>query len=337
VKETRKRILERLPSFYKAWTDKSLLSKFVESFAETLSEAEKDLFRILRGHWIDSAKGVDLDKLASVNNIHRQREENDLVFRRRVKRAIQEYKGGGTRAALEFALRGLFGSLAQSIELIEFPPTPISFSIDVTSGDTWRAASLGIEDSYPTITMSVETKGAEVRDPQVTSLSEGVTIGIAGLLSSGQELVLTERTAMLSGTDVKSQVKGDRLPSVLRKGSEWQYREFLHGKLGVFDTGTFDESFFATPLPKVRIRFDWISLKTSTVEVRIPKPILDKTGFRENEIASTLNSIKAAGVELLVKTVSPSETLPMKAPAVFVPESAVQPVKREAPVATEVP
>jgi len=90
MKPTTERIMERLPSFYQTWTDKSIVSRFVESFAKTLNETERDLFRIMRGHWIDSAKGVDLKRLASIYNIHRQVGESDLSFRRRTKRAIQE-------------------------------------------------------------------------------------------------------------------------------------------------------------------------------------------------------------------------------------------------------
>ncbi len=298
---TNQRIRERLPSFYKTWTDKSILSQFIEAFAKSLSETEKDLFRIMRGHWIDTAEGVDLDKLAAVNNVHRQVGEPDMAFRRRVKRAIQEYKGGGTVAALQTALKGLFGPQAQSIEIIEFPPTPISFSVDVTSGDTWKATSLGIEDSAPQVTLSVETKGAQVRDPQITSLEEGQTIGLSGLLKSGEELSLNGGKVFVSGADMTAQAKGEKVPMVLRKGSEWQYKEFLHGKLGVFDTGTFDESFFATPLPTVRVRFDWITKKSSTVEVKIPKSVLEKTGVKDQEVMRTLTAIKAVGVDLYVK------------------------------------
>lgn len=303
-KPTNQRIRERLPSFYKAWTDKSILSQFIEAFAKNLSEAEKDLFRIMRGHWIDTAEGVDLDKLAAVNNVHRQAGESDMVFRKRVKRAIQEYKGGGTVAALQTALKGLFGPQAQNVEIIEFPPTPISFSVDVTSGDTWKATSLGVEDSAPQVTLSVETKGAEVRDPQITSLEEGQSIGLSGLLKSGEDLSLKGKKAFVSGRDMTAQLKGEKVPNVLRKGSEWQYKEFLHGKLGVFDTGTFDESFFATPLPTVRVRFDWVTNKSSTVEVKIPKSVLEKTGVKDQEVLRTLNAIKAVGVELYVRVES---------------------------------
>lgn len=335
-KQTGQRIRERLPSYYKAWTEKSVISQFIEAFGKNLSETEKDLFRIMRGHWIDTAEGVDLDRLAAINNVHRQPGENDMTFRRRVKRAIQEYKGGGTVAALQTAIKGLFGPLAGSVEIVEFPPTPISISVDVTSGDTWKATSLGIEDSSPKITLTVETKGAEVRDPQVISLEQGQTTGISGLLKSGDELFLTGNKAFLSGTELSGQVKGEKVPNILRKGSEWQYKEFLHGKLGVFDTGTFDESFFATPLPTVRVRFDWVTKKSSTVQVKIPRSVLERTGIKDQEVTRALNAIKAVGVDLYVKVDTTAETPHPTVPEFVAKEPApVPPTIQPTPIVVE--
>ena len=142
MRPTTERIIERVPSFYKTWTDKSLLRKFLESFAKTLNETERDLFRIMRGHWIDSAEGQDLERIAAIYNIQRQVDESDQTLRRRAKRAIQEFKGGGTRAAIERAVRDLILPFEGGVELVEFPPTPISFQVEVTSGETWRASSL---------------------------------------------------------------------------------------------------------------------------------------------------------------------------------------------------
>ncbi len=324
---TTKRIAERLPEFYKTWSEDSILYKFLNSFGKTLNESEKDLFRIMRAHWIDTAQGVDLDKLASIFNLARQPGEIDRPFRRRIRRAIQEYKGGGTRAAMELALKALFGSYGEKVQLVEFPPTPISFEIEAVSGDTWRAASLGIADVTPTVTMRVQTREGEVRDPKVANLSVNKSVGIKGLLKSGQELTLSNGKARIDGADAIEDSTDGQVPAILRRGSEWQYTEFLHGKLGVFDSGVFDESFFATPLPKVKIRFDWITQKASTVEVRIPRAAMETTGMREDEVVRTLNAIKAAGIEVSVKIqeVKP-EAMPVVIPTVVVPAAPEPPI-----------
>src|SRR5438093_1544695 len=122
-------IIERLPEFFKTRSARSLLFQFIDGFGNGLRETERDLFRIMRGHWVDTAKGVDLDKLGAVFKIRRKTGEEDLPFRRRVKRAIQEYKGGGTRPAIDLALEAMFGPYAREAEVEEWPLTPIAIEI----------------------------------------------------------------------------------------------------------------------------------------------------------------------------------------------------------------
>jgi hypothetical protein len=291
-------IADRLPQFYKTREEGSLLLKFLDSFAKTLSEQEKDIFRIMRGHWIDTAKGGDLDLLGSAFKIVRQKGELDTSLRRRIKRALQEYKGGGTIAAIQLALRSILAPYSDQLQIVEFPETPIAFEVEATSGSTWKAASLGIRDVTPKITISLRSKDEEVRDPRVINLDLGASVGMNGVLKSGRELVLAEGKGTLDGEDVTSRLTSNHVPPILRKGSEWQYTDLLQGKIGVFDTGLFDEAFFATPLPTVRIRFDWTTRKASTVEVRIPSIVMERIGMKENAISSALESIKALGVEM---------------------------------------
>ena len=300
-------IMDRLHGFLKTRSDKSLLFHFVDGFGNSLRETEGDVFRILRGHWIDTAKGVDLDKLGAIFKIRRHLGEQDQPFRRRIKRAIQEYKGGGTVSAVEFALTAMFGSSAIQTEIIEFPPTSLAIEIEASSGDTWRVSSLGITDVVPKISMSIQSKGAEVRDPSIRNMATGESRGIRGTMRSGQEVVLSAEKGEIDGIDITDKVTGKSQPTILRKGSDWQYGEFLQGKIGVFDSGQFDESFFATPLPKVRIRLEWTARKASAIEIRIPRATLDKTGLGKEEIVGALNAIKASGIEMLVRI---EETLP---------------------------
>ena len=254
----------------------------------------------MRGHWVDTAKGLDLDRLGAIFAIARQASELDPRYRRRIKRALQEFKGGGTIEAVRRALGALITPYANGFELVEFPPTPIAFEIEVSSGDTWKASSLGIGSVSPEITITVQSKGAQVREPRITNKTTGQSVSYKGVLKAGQELVI-DGTGRVDSADVTDQLTAKTTPPIPRSESEWQYTEFLHGKIGVFDSGAFDEVFFATPLPKVKVRFNWVTRKTSTVEVRIPRSVLEKTGIKEEEILRTLNAIKASGIDMRVK------------------------------------
>ena len=67
----------KLPEFYRAWDKQSIVFKFLNAFATTLEEGQKDLFAILRSHWIDTAYTKDLDNLASIFDLKRRRKESD--------------------------------------------------------------------------------------------------------------------------------------------------------------------------------------------------------------------------------------------------------------------
>jgi hypothetical protein len=302
------RIVDRLPEFYKTREKNSLLLQFIDGFGKSLGETERDVYRVMREHWVDTARGSGLDQLGSIFATARQTGEEDEPYRRRIKRSLQEYKGGGTVEAIRLALRSLLAPLGEHVQVLEFPPTPTTLDLQVSSGDTWKTASLGIASVVPSISITIESVEAEVKDPEILNRTTSQSIGLEGVLKSGQNLVIDSGQAKLDGRDATDRLTSKTIPSIPRHESEWQYTEFLHGRIGVFDKGSFDEAYFATPLPKVRIRFDWTALKASTVEVRIPRRVLERTGIRESEILRTLNAIKAAGVEMRIKVLETDKT-----------------------------
>jgi hypothetical protein len=320
------RIVERLPEFYKTREKNSLFLQFIDGFGKALGESEKDVFQIMRGHWVDTAKGSDLDQLGAIFAIARQTGEQDQPYRRRIKRALQEYKGGGTIDAIRLALRSLLVPHGDRFQIVEFPPTPITFEVEVSSGDAWKMSSLGVESVVPSVTLTIESIDAELRDPRIINKTTGQSIGFGGLVKSNQELIIEDSKAKLDGREATDRLTTRNIPSIPRYESEWQYTEFLEGKIGIFDKGVFDETFFATPLPKVKIRFSWTTLKASTVEVRISRRILERTGIRESEMLRTLNAIKASGVEMRMKvleTENPSEPITISPPAASAPVAQV--------------
>jgi len=42
-----------------------------------MDEMEKDLVSIMRGHWVDTARGEDIDRLGALFNIERKDGESD--------------------------------------------------------------------------------------------------------------------------------------------------------------------------------------------------------------------------------------------------------------------
>lgn len=332
--QTTERIIERFPEFYKTRTKSSILYQFLDGFGKSLSEAEKDLFRVLRGHWVDTGRGKDLDLIGSTFNLGRRLGETDTAFRRRIKVAVSEFKGGGTISSLRLAVRTLLNPYGDEVQIEEFPETPITVEKEVSSGDVWNLSSMGIAAASPKITLTIAEKNVQVRDPKITNTTLNRSIGMEGILKSGQELVLASGSAYMDGKIAKVIVPGEGNPEILRAGSEWQYAEFLHGKLGVFDTAIFDESFFATPLPKVRARFDWTTRKSSTVAVTMTRAVLERTGVAEEEVVKVLNAVKACGIEVVVKITEP-QAKPEIVPAPIVPPTVKAPVSPEVPTTTK--
>jgi hypothetical protein len=71
--------------------------------------------------------------------------------------------------------------------------------------------------------------------------------------------------------------------------------------IGVFDTGKFDENTFAVGIPTVKIRFEWVKRQPSTILIKIKSNALLKTGLTELYLERTINSIRAAGVNAIIK------------------------------------
>jgi hypothetical protein len=69
----------------------------------------------------------------------------------------------------------------------------------------------------------------------------------------------------------------------------------------VFDTAKFDEHTFAIGVPTVRIRFDWTRLQPATFLVQIKSKALRDSGLSESYLEKAVNSMKAAGVNAIIK------------------------------------
>jgi len=301
IKRT-KRIIERLPAFYKVWDRRTLLFKIIHSIGKMLDETEKDLDAILLSHWVDTAFREDLDKLGAIFNIKRKLGESDEDFRGRLKRAIVEFKGGGTVSALLTAVKISLGvPMDYPIELIENPPIILYREIDVRTGDTWWFSSNSVLDASPNMLLTVKSEDAKIVKPTLINLETNESITFNGEIKSGDVFEIKNGKAFLNGIDVSEMLSADKMPILLRKGSEWKYAEVLAENIGVFDQARFDDAIFAVGIPVVSLKFEWTAYQPATFEIRIPKDAL--TGKSVSEVEEIVNSIKAAGVKAIIKVI----------------------------------
>jgi len=113
--------------------------------------------------------------------------------------------------------------------------------------------------------------------------------------------VIKKNKASIDGRDVTANISPQKTPRLLRKGSTWKYSEALLERIGVFDTAKFDEHTFAVGVPTVKIRFEWIKSEPATFIVQIKSKALRESGLTESFVEMAVNSMKAAGVNAIIK------------------------------------
>jgi hypothetical protein len=301
--ERTQRIIDRFPSFYKTWDRNSLIFKVVSALGKRLDEADKEPAAILRAHWVDTAFGNDLDKLGAIYNIDRKKGESDPEYRARLKRAIMEFKGGGTISAVLSLVKMALGlPMDYPLELLENPPKGIYKELKVRTGETWSLSSESVLDATPSITISVETEDAKVTNPTITNLDAEEVVTFNGVIRSVERLRIENGRAFLNDSEVTEKLSTNITPKLLRKGSMWKYTEPLEEDIGVFDTAHFDLSVFAVGIPTVKIGFEWIAYQPATFELRIPKDAVPQ-GDGISRLQEVVDSIKAAGVQAIIKVV----------------------------------
>jgi len=297
------RIIDIFPGFYKTWDSNSLIFRVVSALGKRLDEADKDLAAILRTHWVNTAFKDDIDKLGAIYNIDRKKGETDPEFRARLKRAILEFKGGGTVSAVLSSVKMALGlPMDYPLELIENPPKGICKEFEVRTGETWRLSSESVLDATPNITISVETEGAKVINPTLTNLDTEDVVTFKGVILSVERLRIENGKAILNDIDVTEKLSTTVKPTLLRKGSTWKYTEPLEEDIGVFDSALFDQSVFAVGIPTVKIAFEWTAYQPATFELRIPQDAVSRKGDI-SLVREVVDSIKAAGVQSIIKIV----------------------------------
>lgn len=295
-------IINKLPNFYKSWDKESTIFKFVSAFGTQLDESEKDIEGILRAKWVDTAKGKDLEMLGGIYNISRRANESDKDYRNRLKTAIQGFKGGGTINAVLTALRIMLGLDAKyPLKIIENPVKKIQENVKLKSGETWEMSSKSIIDAE-NVSITIEVnEGDSIKDPKIINMENSDSIAFNGKISSGEKLFITDNSAVIGKNAVEDKLSRKTIPEIPRKKTKWRYTESLKSKIGVFDSARFDEHVFAVDVSTASITFEWTSYQPAAFEVHIPKSIADERGISEESIIDVVNSVKAAGVNAVIK------------------------------------
>lgn len=301
------RIIDRFPEFYRIWDGNSLISQVVSALGKRIDEAENELFTVMRAHWVDKAIRIDLDYLGALYNIKRKIGETDSEYRGRLKRAIMEFKGGGTIGAVLTSVRNALNLPRDyPLELIENPPREMNKEFAVTTGETWWQSSESVFDTTPTIEISVETSGAKVTNPTLVNMDVEESLFFTGTIQSGSQLRIEEGKAYLDDKEVTENLNmtTSSIPRLLRKGSTWRYIERLGKDIGIFDSSSFDESVFPAGIATVKIGFRWTAHQPATFEIRVPKRDLPLGANSSLLLAEeVVNSIKATGVRAIIKII----------------------------------
>ncbi len=294
------RISGRLPRFYRNWDRTSLVSAFIESVCEQLDEAEQGITKLLEAHWVSTANGKDLDKIGSLVRASRMSQEGDERFRGRLKSTVDEYKGGGTVSVILDEMRRLVGAKPGEVEIEENPESEVAADFGVVANSTWTLGSSSIEDEQTRLFLVVEEEG-EVINPQIINMDTGQSVTYEGILKTGEQLFIGQNKVLLNEKNVAEKVKMHGPLRLLRRGSVWKYSESLLEKIGMFDTGKFDDQIFAVDIPTVRVRFEWKRREPAAFLVKIKAEALFRSGLVESDVEKMLNSRKAVGIKGIVK------------------------------------
>jgi len=301
--ERTERILNVFPDYYKTWDSDSRIFKVVSAFGKRIDEAEKDLFSLMRAHWVDKAHNTDLDRLGAIYNMERNLGESDSEYRGRLKRAIMEFKGGGTISAIISSVKmALNLPTDYSLELNENPQKEVIKEFSFTTGDFFTISSESVLNAKPSIDISVETEEAEISNPTLTNTETNEVITFLGTIKSGEHLKIEDGKAVLNNENVTEKLSTTTIPQLLRKGSTWSYTEIIEEEIGVFDSAQFDHSIFAFGIPTVKVVLNWTAFQPATFEIKIPKNTL----YRGNDISlveAVVNSIKAVGVRAIINVI----------------------------------
>ncbi len=297
------KISERLPHFYKHWEQNSFLFSLISALGKRLDESEKEMVAIMRSYWVDTATGIDLDRLGALFNLRRKESEIDPDYRNRLKAAIISYKGGGTKSAIQMLVR-IALRLPQDypVKIDENPDVVLKKKWKVSAGSEWMVNPRNIHDTVPDITIEIETENSKITDPTITNLTTGESIKFKGDLFFGDVLNIRRGAAILNDHDETARLSTMSIPFLPRKKTKWQYMEYAGANQGIFDSTNFDEAVFVIKIIS-SVTFEWTAKQPAAFDVLLPEELIMKAGVTAEFMQEIVNSVKACGVKAEVKVI----------------------------------
>jgi hypothetical protein len=294
-----KQIISHFPDFYGSGESENLFYQYIGVFASMLDDAEEDLLRVMRTHWVNTAdnegsKGFDatekgdLDKILALyleslggtalikQGKRRSGEEgkaDDALYRNRILGLIQVLKNGAsTRAGIIDIVAANLGIVSDlpyasgahdSIDIIEFLPETSSSA---------ELMLIRLYENIPVNNLSALPGIAEFRleflpslplpliDPKITNPLTGDSVQYIGTVTPGDILYfLSDGTGLYRGQPFQP-VGGLVLPP---GPSNLRLEANVGLPLGIFDNALFDYSQFEKPTVRALGVFDAVQFDNS--------------------------------------------------------------------------
>lgn len=274
-------IISRLPHFYQSGEIYNHLYLLAGVFAALLDEAEEDLLRVMRSHWVNTAdnegsKGLDasvkgdLDKILALylenlggTSLLRQTNrgtgdagiEADRVYRERMKGLIEVILGGpSTKSGLIEIVSANLGILGndpaarlarEQIRIVEFLPETRSAShTGVRLLDRIAVHNPNPDDTPAEIVVKVLHISFPLVRPRVIHAGSGAYWQYPGTISANNELIFfRDGTGLYRGLPFTAQTGGGGL--AFQPGdNEFFLDAGIGSAAGAFDETLFDYSLF---------------------------------------------------------------------------------------------
>ena len=306
--DTTDRVINRFPRFYNTNYENSKFFQLCHSFCNQLDETRKDLFNVMRSHWIESANGPDLDLIGSLLCLIRGTDENDDRFRHRIIQFIDLckkssiYPGGGTIRAIKALLALYLETTSEEIKLIENPPCMRIKEWRVSYKDEWEMdSSTSIYDENFSLMLTLhENKNQDIKNPEIV-IGDNSSIKFNGAIKAGQKLVITEDgRGELDGIDVTESLDLKGRIKIDKRGSRWSFKQDILSNIGKFDEARYDQNIFEIAIPIVNLGISWTDHLRSTFEIKLSSKILNDRNFSKEYVEEIINYIKAEGVRAII-------------------------------------
>ncbi|MCK6562921.1 hypothetical protein HUU39_11595 [candidate division KSB1 bacterium] len=275
-------IISRFPDFVDSQEFDNVLHRFIDVFGKTLDQAESDLIKVMRSHWVDSAdnedsQGFDTAQKGDLDKIFSLYLENlggtsqlkqvgrrpgadgfidDAIYRERIKGLINVLKSGastkGGLITIVAANLGIVGDDEQAkearkqIRIVEFLPEAEIKSFDgMALLAEFKVENTNPVPTTPEIRLRLNDVPLPLTNPRVTNLTTKKSVEYNGTVNRKDVLTFfPDGTAYLNGVKI-DETSIERSTPVLPPGeSRFRIEALIGQPQAKFDRTLFDFSLF---------------------------------------------------------------------------------------------